>query len=186
MADKRTQRAQKKREKDKKKREVARQSRGPATQKAGKGLGSSAQLPVGECWVSDNWDQRGAQVAVAFSRMNAQGLGAVAFFECDLAEHGITEVSTFTRVTPGQVMGTAGQNGGERTMMEADPALAVKIAHTARGLGEVDGVSEAFVLFGDVRPEDCADEILTGPPEPKRPPKDGGIFGAIGRLFGIE
>jgi hypothetical protein len=186
MADKRTQRAQAKRAKDKKKRSKARDARAQAHRKVGSGLASSLKLPVGECWVSDNWDQQGAKVLVAFSRMSGQGLGAVAFFECDLAEGGVTEVSTFTRVTPDQVMGSAGQMGGERTMMVEDPTLAVKVVTVARGLGEVSGVPEACRLFGEVRAEDCAEEVRTGQPEPVRPPRDGGIFGAIGRLFGIE
>lgn len=186
MADKRTQRAQEKRAKDKKKRTKAREVRSVTHAKVGTGLGSAVKLPVGECWVSDNWDQQGAQVAVAFSRMSGQGLGTVAFFECDLAERGVVEASTFTRVSADQVMGTAGQKGGERTMMVADPALAVKVVTTARGLGEVAGVAEACQLFGDVRAEDCRDDVLTGPSQAKQPPRDGGIFGAIGRLFGIE
>ena len=114
MADKRTQRAQAKRAKEKKKRSKAREARAHANRTVGSGLASALKLPVGECWVSDNWDQRGARVAVAFSRMSAQGLGAVAFFECDLAEGGVIEASTFTRVTPDQVMGSAGQKGGEK------------------------------------------------------------------------
>ena len=83
-------------------------------------------------------------------------------------------------------MGSAGQKGGERTMMVEDPTLAVKVVTVARGLGEVSGVAEACRLFGDVRAEDCVEDVLTGPPEAKPPPRDGGIFGAIGRLFGIE
>lgn len=185
MADKRAQRAQKKREKDRKKRQAARSKRG--TRKTSTSLAAAAGWPLGECWISDNWDQRGANVLVGFSRMPSGGLGAAAFFELDLAEDGVTKVDAYRRVNSDQVMGEAANRAGERTVLALDPALGVKLVHAARELqdSEPSKLGDAMVLFGDIGPEDSDEEILTGLDDTEEVETETGLFYGVRRFFGL-
>ena len=189
MADKRTAKAQRKREKDRLKRSRAKkQRRGVGA--TGSGMRAAAAWPLGDCWVSEGYDQPGAEVLVAFSRMHGTGRGSVAFFSLDLAEQGVVAVDTFSKVTPMQVMGEMGQRAGEeRQVIQADPALVVKLVYEARTLGaEPGGVAEAMRLFGDVRPEDCDEEFVVGLPDTDEVEmKEPGMFGRLNRwLFGTR
>lgn len=189
VADKRTAKAQKKREKDRLKRSRAKKERrGGGT--TGSGMRAASSWPLGECWVSEGYDQPGAQVLAAFSRMHGTGRGSVAFFSLDLAEEGVISVDTFSKVTPMQVMGEMGQRSGEgRQVMEAEPALVVKLVHEARTLGQApQGLDDAMRLFGDVRPEDCDEEFIVGlPGTDEFAAPEPGLVGRFSRwLFGTR
>lgn len=187
MGSKSAQRAQKKREKARKKRagkkHVTRQA-------SSAGFKQASQWPVGDCWATDTYGERGAQVLVAFSRVHESGRVAVAFFDLDLGEDGVRDVTTFGNVTEAQVMGEVGLRGGDDTVIQVDPALAVKLVLTARDImyssdTPPKSYADAISLFGDIRAEDSHEDILTGLDDTEEVEAPTGMFHGVKKFLGL-
>jgi len=184
----------KKREKKRLKRRKVQSTRGSR-----KVLGMAAdkmeqarRWPMWDCWVSQGWEQQGAQVHCCFARRHDDGRIAAAFFELDLAEKGVLAVAARSPVTAAEVHAELGRRSGEDTaLMSCEPTLVVKLVDSARDFGEKQGIDQpsglkrARRLFGSVSGRKSPHEILVGRPDqeaPARPPKEGWFSGLKRRL----
>ncbi len=198
MSKKREHRQAKKKERKRKKRDQARASRGSrrvlTENTSGADMEDAALWPVGECYVSSNWFERGVVVQAGFTRVHSDGRKAAAFFEVDLADKGVIACVAKAGLTEAHIQGELVRRSSEETpMLLIEPELVVKLVETGAdwGSGRGNKLPPAFDkgqrLFGDVRSADCAHEILCGTedePAPAAPPSDG-MFAALKRRLGM-
>ena len=186
----------KKREKQRKKRTAARSTRGSR-----KVLGMTAdwmeragRWPLFDCWASQNWHEQGAHVYCCFARRHDDGTVAAAFFEIDLAERGILEVSTKAPVAPADVHAELARLASDdHAIMSVDPTLVVQLVDAGWNLGrengqsQPNGVKRARKIFGSTHASNGRHEILTGHPDPNAPKAapSGGLFSGIAKRLGL-
>ncbi len=200
MANKRDSRRAKARQKQKRKRQTARKTRGsrvPAGvhSESLDAMGEASRWPLGECYLSEDWYERGATLHAAFVRGHADGRSAAAFFEVDLAERGVVRATSASGVQLAAIQGELVRMSEDgRSMVNVPAARVVKLVRaaeawaSARGHGAPDGLQRASTLFGEVSSADCDDEFLFGTEaEPSTPPPaEGGLLAGIKRRLGLS
>jgi hypothetical protein len=198
VSKKREHRQAKKAERIRKKRDKARQSRG-SRKVAGLNPGSASleeakSWPVGECYLSSNWHERGAHVHAGFTRIHEDGRRAAAFFKVDLADKGVVGCVARAGLSEANIQGELGRRSSdEQSMMVIEPELVVKLVEAAADWGTSRGGSlppayaNGVKLFGTVKGADSPHEIRCGTeddPAPA-PPAAEGMFGAFKRRLGL-
>lgn len=194
MGTKKDSRRAKKREKKRKKRQQARASRG-SRQVPGQGGGrvsvdTALRWPVGECYLSQGWDEQGARAHAVFSRRSRTGRVALAVFEVDLAERGVLSASLSTGVADVDLqLALAEISSEDRAMIAHDPPQVVRLVTEGRDHGREAGHAQhpaaerAMRLFGDVDPSAATQPIPVGD-EPPEPESSGLLDSLKSRLFG--
>lgn len=186
----------KKREKQRKKRTKAQSTRGSR-----KVMGMTAdwmeragRWPLFDCWASQNWHEQGAHVYCCFARRHDDGTVAAAFFELDLAEKGVLEVSTKAPIAPADVHAELSRLATDDiAIVGVDPTLVVQLVDAAWDLGRDNGHSQpsglkrARKIFGSTHASKGRHEILTGTPDPNAPKQaeSGGLFSGIAKRLGF-
>jgi hypothetical protein len=186
MADKATVRKQKRREKQRKVREKKQKGRRDRNASARGGLDKAVHWPIGECYLSSNWHEQGAQVHAAFVRTHPSGRSAVAMMEVDLAHRGV--VSCEVGIVPGldHVRALLMERSDPYPMLETSPAQVVAVVEAGVAHGATEGATppkgyaDARNLFGDVDAEDSPHEVLVGAPAAKDAPKSGWFSKLLG------
>lgn len=198
MSKKREHRQAKKAERSRKKRDRARQSRG-SRRVVGLNTGSASldeasSWPVGECYLSSNWHERGAEVHAGFTRIHADGRRAAAFFEIDLAKKGVVGCVAKAGLSDANIQGElVRRSSDERPMLVMEPELVVKLVEAAAAWGASHGGSlppayaNGLKLFGSVKGADSPHEIRCGTEEDPAPPPPAaeGMFSAFKRRLGL-
>jgi hypothetical protein len=188
----------KKSEKQRKKRDSARSTRGsrkiPGASTASADIDEAVSWPVGECYISSNWHERGPVVHAGFTRVHADGRKAAAFFEVDLGDRGVTSCVAKAGLSEANIQGELVRRSSEETpMLVIEPELVVKLVEagavwgTARGHELPPAYNKGHRLFGDVRGADSPHDILCGTedaPAPAPEPTEG-MFGAFKRRLGM-
>lgn len=142
--------------------------------------------PVGPCYLSDGWYERGASTDVVVTRVHGDGDAIAAVVEVDLAGGGIgaTEVRQGLREEhlPGEAARVSERTG--RTMIEVAPAQAVAVLRAAAPMGAP--LPEAIDdLLGDIDAAVAPLEVLTGAPDERSTKKPEGWFSRlVGKLVG--
>jgi hypothetical protein len=169
MAKKRTKQQQKARERKVAKRK-ARQSRAPSAPRSNRGwLRASADWPLHECLVAEQWRDPGAIVQILVSRRSPQGQVAAGVFLVDLGCLGVKNAF-------GRFFSTQGEYAAElrndllssQEMIHADLNLAAKIIREgvayARELGFSPNrdIRDAQLVLGDADPDACDEDIPLG------------------------
>ncbi len=195
MGSKNDQRRSKRRQKQKKSRTEAQQSR-KARQRVGKATPSrSASWPLGDCWISENWHEPGAEIHAIFSRVHADGTAAGVVLHADLSERGLISVDNHVGVPEGVITNKVVELADSATFIATDAAQVVRLVEDALGVGRANGhtqptkrLAEAREIFGDVDaddapydfalPEDVSDE------ETDEIPSSKGFTHRLKQLFG--
>jgi hypothetical protein len=191
VSTKRERRKAKKGEKQKKKRSGAQKRRAASTVSARR-AGAASDWPVGECYISEHWHERGAQVHAVFSRRHTGGAVAYAHFEVDLTERGVIEASDH-RVDQEQLLHAQLAGWSERkAMVVAEPALVVKLVTEGKAYGRENGhrppkgYGDAISLFGEVDPGSCTHIIDVGEADTDEvPKKKESWLGGLKKRFGM-
>jgi len=198
VSKKREHRQAKKSERKRKKRDSARESRG-SRRVVGAKTGSAsveeaATWPVGECYVSSNWHERGAHVHAGFTRTHADGRRAAAFFEIDLAERGVIGCAAKMGLAEASIQGElVRRSSDEKPMLAIEPELVVKLVKAGAAWGAQRGGSlppayeKGLRLFGTVDGATCPHEIRCGTEEDPAPAPapTGGMFASFKRRLGL-
>ena len=185
-------------ERNRKKRDQARASRG-SRKVLGASVGSAdieeaVFWPVGECYVSSNWYERGAHVHAGFTRVHEDGRHAAAFFEVDLADAGVIACVAKAGLAEANVQGELVRRSSEdRPMLVIEPELVVKLVEAGAAWGAKRGsklppaYDKGQRLFGDVRGADSPHEILCGTEDDPAadPVVEAGMFAAFKRRLGL-
>ncbi|MCB9684261.1 MAG: hypothetical protein H6738_00060 [Alphaproteobacteria bacterium] len=170
----RDQRRAKKLAKQKKRRaNASRPARSPAD--VARDPSQGQHWPVGECWVSQDWDQPGARLAVILSRVSEGGAAVVAAFTLDRSGPGVVTAEAIGGLRSVHVQGQAARLSEQlgSPMMEVAPGLAAELVRDAalNGEGELpDGWEEASALLSGIGAIDIG--VPFGP-EAQEPPKPG-------------
>ena len=175
----------------KKRRDQARQQRAREHRRASKISDPMrlAGLPLGDCYISDNWSDHGPRVSAVFVRRHRNGQSVAAFFELDLLSQGMLSSSRVTDLSPAGLDSELAQRSERTPLVVCEPALIVKVVEAARAMSDGRGelvthsYNEAVALFGVVLSEDCPHEILTG--APPLPPEKPGVFAGLRRRLGL-
>ncbi|MCA9492530.1 MAG: hypothetical protein KC621_21500 [Myxococcales bacterium] len=167
----RDQRRAKKLAKQKKRRSNAsRPARSPAD--VARDPSQGLHWPAGECWVSQDWDQPGARLAVVLSRVGEGGAAVVAAFTLDRSGPGVLSAKAIGGLRTVHVQGQAAKLSEElgTAMMEVAPGLAAELVRDAalNGAGELpEGWEEASSLLAGIAPIDIG--VPFGPEEAEAP-----------------
>jgi hypothetical protein len=124
-----------------------------------------ADLPLGECSVSEGWQEEGGLIQVCITRLLPNDKLLVVIFLVDLGCLGIKSViaKKLTAVELQQMLSLT-----PTPYERCDPALAVKVVTTGHDYAaELDlkpapEYQLASLIFGDIDPDSCAEEIKTG------------------------
>ncbi len=173
MADKATQRRQARAEKQKKTRAEAAAKRARLQAKAGPALDPRARgWKLGEAWITEGWDEPGATVLGAFSRVGPGGAHAIAILEVDLAGRGLIEAEALTVGSDAAATAAVVARAGERGLQGCPPERIVRLANEGRRRSAEasrpphEGMPAVFHLFGELEPE-AGDDLFRGaPPAP--------------------
>jgi len=195
MSTKRERRRQQKLEKQKAKQKAkrregkaSRQGLDDPRERRGAPLATAAGWTTGTAYLSANWSERGAHVHAAFTRHQADGRIAAAFFEVDLAERGVIAVKSGTSYNESRILAEVGRRSEPEAMVEADPGLVAKVVHEGHRWGVEHGHSpprgfeEALALMADMDPENYTTKIACGREEPPKR-RSGGLFTSIKGWF---
>ena len=140
--------------------------------------------PVGPCWASQGWEERGATALVVFTRA-ADDAAVTGTFAVDLAGAGLQSVELLS-VPANQVLGLAAMRSERSgfTLVEVEPSQAAAIILAAAALGgDASAATTARALIGDIDPRGAPLEVLTGPAEgPPPPPTEGWLSRWVNRL----
>jgi len=157
-------------------------------------MDDAASWPVGDCYVSSNWHERGAHVHAGFTRVHTDGRRAAAFFEIDLADRGVIGCAAKAGLAEANIQGElVRRSSDEQPMLVIEPELVVKLVEAAAEWGTRDGASlppaydKGRKLFGNVQGADCPHEIRCGTeddPAPE-PASTGGLFASFKRRLGL-
>lgn len=180
----RQKRRHKKLQKQREKRETrSRPGRGPND--AAKDPGQARGWPVGDCWVSQTWDEPGARVDAVFSRVHANGAAVVARFTLDRSGPGLVRAEVRSGLRAEHVTAHAGQLGEESgtPLVETTSDVVAALVRDAVAHGQAarpDGADAALDLLSGI--SEAALDVPFGPAAPK--PERGGVVGWISRWFG--
>jgi hypothetical protein len=141
--------------------------------------------PVGDCWVSQTWDEPGTKVDAVFSRVQANGAAVVATFTLDRSGPGLLRAEVFGGLRAEHVTSHAGRLGEESgtALIETTAAVVVALVRdaVARGAnGTPPDAAAALDLLAGVEPATL--DVPFGPPPPKH--ERGGVVGWLSRWFG--
>ena len=184
--DKRRQKTLERKKKSRKAAQEARKRRVAATKVTSTNLKRVAEWPLGECYISENWPERHAQVRAVFTRVHPGGRHAVAQFTVDLQERGVIEASVSTNLDLPQWHAELARLSQESAMIVTEPAHVAHLVTRAVEFGlksghrPPDGLAKGVQLMGAVNPEESPHTFLWGDDEPE--PQSGGASGLWGSL----
>lgn len=191
MTDKKAQQRRGRRlEKQKKKRaDASRPARGTAPSAVAADPRPARDWPLGECWLSDGWDEPGARVHAVLSRTHADGRTAVAVFELDRSGPGLVSARARGGLRPEHVAGESSRLSQEFgvTMLETSPALVASLVADARVAGAADdppGSSDALALLAGVATEPVQPAFGPAEAAETKAPREGLLARLSRRLFG--
>jgi len=198
LTKKREHRAAKKKERQRKKRDKARATRG-SRQVLGAATGSADMdeailWPLGECYISSNWHERGPLVHAGFTRVHTDGRKAAAFFEVDLADKGVLDCVAKAGLQEANIQGElVRRSSDDNPMLVIEPELVVKLVEAGAAWGKSRGnalppaYDKGHRLFGSVRGGDSPHEILCGTEEAPAPAPEAadGMFASFKRRLGF-
>lgn len=143
--------------------------------------------PMGPCYASENWHERGARVDVVVSRVGEAGQAIAGRFVVDLHEAGITEGQLLGPLPADQVPGVAVQASDRAglAMVDLAPTQVAAVLAAGASLGVHASASAAMAIAEGLDAASAPIEVQTGAPEPPPPPKPEGWFSRlVGKIVG--
>jgi hypothetical protein len=148
------------------------------------------EWPTGECYVSDGWDEPGAELELVFSRARPQdGISVMAVFEIDRRGPGIVACRSLGGMRQEQVVGECGRlsERSGRQMVACAPALVAALVDDARKHGsrpDPAGLKDAVGLLAGITPMELPTPFGPETPAETAPTGEGWLGGLRKRLFG--
>ena len=140
-----------------------------------------ADLPLGECYASENWHEPGAQVWAAISRRHPNDQVSAALYRVDLAAGTLLTARVLSDVTPSQLEGELGRvAGADLAVLACEPSLVAALVYAVVP-GAADDDRPALRLLGDLDPDECPHDIVVGAPPPPETaaPKGPGLLARL-------
>ena len=160
MASGKERKRAKARQKHKVKRAAAQQARKRRTATTSASPSKAKGWPLGEAYLSENWDDWEATVHGVISRTNATGTSTFATLTVDLAEEGLTELKLYEGLPAQQIAAWAGTKAEDTAMFSADPAAVARLLRDGitlrkdKGSPDLPGQAKVLALFADVDPDE--------------------------------
>ena len=159
MADKRTRRQEKKRAKDKARQKVIRKQANERRQSGKANAERAGEWDLGECWLSEGWDERGARAMALFARQDLlTNRVAAAIVEVDLGEEGVVSAAVRVDLQLATYQSLVGQISESHALQSVSGGQVVKLVEAAaffgdsRGHDQPKGLADVRALFAGLAP----------------------------------